>query len=281
MSALRPFDAWRMFSQSLAISKIVKRTMAYNEDDIVVLESVFWSAWKSERELNRELWMPPKYPDLDMPHDFPGLPTTYKEETLQAWYFYLSEISAWRLEIHAAKESRNFFLRGNGHLEDFAQTADGLMQQLSDWQSSLASEVSITTENETEDMLRLILKSRALYISELVSWPFVYALIHDRIQPNSQTLHKWTARALQCHLHKLKNYRVQFYHRHAGTWLMIRSCARSVLILVGASKLPFAGDLIPKNWRGAVEDALEMFRFWQGHVYELADAIGRIQAISS
>ncbi|CAG8171058.1 unnamed protein product [Penicillium olsonii] len=279
MSAIRPFDAWRMFCQALNICKIAKRTMTYSPDEAGILENLFWSSWKSEREVNRELWMPSKHPDFELPNDFPGLPAICKEENLKTWYFYLSEISAWRLETQVAEESTRFALEVSGNLEDFTRTANGLMEQVSDWQSSLAADVSITDDLEEGDMLRLILKARALYISELISWPFVYALIHDRKEPTLDCVQKWTSKGLETHLQKLNNHRVQFYHRHAGTWLMIRSCARSVGILIGASKSPRAEDLMPRNWRRAVEASLEMLLFWKEHDSTIVDVVDDIYAL--
>ncbi|KAK1147069.1 Zcf27p [Aspergillus melleus] len=279
MSALRPFDAWRMFVQALTTCKVVKRTMAHDVDETVVLDRLIWAAWKSERELKRELRVLPREPGSEMPEEFPSPPTTCNDETLQSWYFFLSEIAAWRLEIHVQQESSRLASETNGGLDDFTHTADCLMQQVSEWQDSLASEVSIKNNHKDEDMLRLILKARALYISELISWPFVHVLLHDRVQPMSEPVQKWTVKALEIHLQKINNHRVQFYHRHHGTWLMIRSCARSVCVLIGASKVPFLSPFLEKNWRGVVHDVIQMLRFWQEEVIELAGIVDRIEAI--
>ena len=279
MSAIRPFHAWRMFSQALATCRIIKRAMVYDPDDIVILESVTWSAWKSERELNRELRMFPRPPDFDMPQDFPSPPASCRDELLQTWYFYLSEISAWRLETRVQEECTRLAPQLNGNIEEFAQTADSLALQVFDWQNSLASEVSITDNHEDKDMLRLILKARALYIFELISWPFVYTLLHDRIQPESQRAKEWTARALDYHLQKLCNHSIQFYHRHHGTWLMIRSCARSICVFTAASQLPFAKSLLPANWQGVVNDTLQMLRFWHPELIELGEILKIVDAL--
>ncbi|KAL3455104.1 hypothetical protein BJX64DRAFT_80324 [Aspergillus heterothallicus] len=280
MTALRPFHAWRMFSQALATCRIVKRTTAYDAADLVTLECVTWSAWKSERELNRELMLFSGPVVGDMPQTFPSPPANCKHELLQSWYFYLSEISAWRLETQVTEEIRRLAINNvNGHLEDLTRTADGFTEQVSEWQKSLASEVSFTNDRENTDMLKLILRARGLYISELISWPFVYTLLHDGVRPDSPCVQRWTTRALEYHLQKLNNHRVQFYHRHHGTWLMIRSCARSVCILIAASRSPFAGPFLPSDWRAAVDDALQMLRFWQYEVVELAGVVDRLQTL--
>ena len=62
MSVLRPFDAWRSFLQALAICQgfeILSRTQSDQPESRHRDESsLYWSCWKSERELRGELGLP-------------------------------------------------------------------------------------------------------------------------------------------------------------------------------------------------------------------------------
>ncbi|EXJ74861.1 uncharacterized protein A1O5_01557 [Cladophialophora psammophila CBS 110553] len=283
MSSLRPFDAWRMFLQALAMCRTFKRTLAYDAADTLAAESVSCSAWKSERELCRELWASADCASFSHEHlhQFPNLPTDCEGENLYIWYFYLSEISAWRLGTRVEEEMTGFAVEGGGSLVDLTEIADSLMDQAVQWQNSLALKVSTSHDENESDMLRLILRARIAYVQDMISWPFVYALIHDGAEPESPKVCEWAAKGLSCHLHKLLMHRIQFYHRHHGTWLMIRSCARSASILLAAARRPFAQRLLPAQWRGPVEATLKMLQFWQPYVKELQEAVECIQALYS
>lgn len=283
MSALRPFDALRMFMQSLTMCRTIKRTKKYDTTDMVAIESIYWSAWKSERELTRELWSSPEAwrHGYEHPQQFPCLPSNCEGENLYTWYFYLSEISAWRLQTHAEAELTRFAAEGGGSLESFIAVADSLMQQVIEWQNSLTPNVSISHDGNDNDMLKVILRARIGYVQDVISWPFVYALVHDGVEPDSTTVRKWTTKGLSCHMQKLQNHRVQFYYRHHGTWLMIRSCARSAGILIAAAKQGFWDMQLPDNWREAVDSTIQMLDFWRPYVIDLQEAIDRVTALYS
>ncbi|KAL4736108.1 hypothetical protein BDV11DRAFT_173223 [Aspergillus similis] len=289
MAVLRPLDAWRLFVNGLSICRVVKRTAAggsvgSNSADQVALESVYWSLWKSERELNRELELGGSCPSSAPPEYFACLPAKCGEDDLRTWYFYLSEISAWRLETYVEEtiscpNSRSLYL------QDLVVVADNLRQQIAEWQNSLAARVYSRSSDVESDigMLPLIIRARILYIRDLISWPFVHALLHHGApaapQPQSPAVKAWTEAGLSCHLSKLLNHKPQFYYRHHGTWLMLRSCARSAFILLGAARLRSAEPLLPPGWRAAVADTLEMLKFWQPQVNELQSPIQRLQVL--
>lgn len=284
MSALRPADAWRMFLQALAICRTLQKTINYQEIDTVTAACVYWSAWKSERELNRELDLSPNYrvSSSDVPQYFPSLPVDCTGDDLHNWYFYLSEISAWRLETHAEEELTRFVLEGRGGLVALTTVAEGLLQQVSEWQNSLAPQVSVSNDdNRNDDMLRLIMRARTLSIKELISWPFVYALVHDGIEIESSAVRQWTLKGLSYHVQKLLTHSIQFYHRHHGTWLMIRSCCRSTGVLIAAARSPVAKPLLPSDWRAAVEPALAMICFWRPYVSDLHEVADHLQNLYS
>lgn len=86
-----------------------------------------------------------------------------------------------------------------------------------------------------------------------------------------------------------------FYHRHQGTWLTIRSCSRSALMLLGVSKwctkaarqmraecgssrmggeeqelLRLIENLMPQGWQSVVLKVLEMTKAWAGESPDVA-----------
>ncbi|KAL4789155.1 hypothetical protein BDV19DRAFT_395322 [Aspergillus venezuelensis] len=290
MSSLRPLDAWRMFLQALSICRTAMRTTQCSRAHSLELESVYWSSWKSERELNRELRMTLEHAaasTLALPEYFASFPENCGDEQLHTWYFYLSEISAWRLETHIAEEMLRSASGAQVGLQGLTEIADSLMGQVVELQSSLAMKVfrqqpggsGSSGTGDGNDMLQLIMRARITYLQDLISWPFVRALIQDGIEPQSQAVRDWTVKGLSCHVQRLLNHRPQFYHRHHGTWLMIRNCARSAGLLLGAARLPFGDGLLPLEWRAVVEDALGMLQFWQPHLPDLRCAIERIHGL--
>ncbi len=62
-----------------------------------------------------------------------------------------------------------------------------------------------------------------------------------------------------------------FLHRHQGTWLTIRSCTRSALVLLAvALKCRDEGlqgieyNILPEKWKWAVLRVLDMLEMWKG-----------------
>lgn len=64
-----------------------------------------------------------------------------------------------------------------------------------------------------------------------------------------------------------------FYHRHHGTWLMLRSCTRSALVLLGAARSPTLNPLLPAGWEGAVLKVMDMLRFWRDESWDGRDRL--------
>lgn len=273
MSTLRPFDAWRMFLQSLAICQ----SFTYcNQPDptgdstsrsIVEAEgSIYWSSWKSERELRWELGLP----DFDeigrnTPRTFPSCSESYEADKLRAWCFYLSEISLWRLETAARNEIKKLVVETEAQFfEALAVIAEENVRQVIAWQDSLPDSVSIVEHDlptgDDGDILRFILRGRTTYFHELISWPFIYAVLNGGEE--TPLIRQWAAKGFGFHLKRLHINQPGFYHRHHGTWLMIRSSARSACILLAAAQGSSTSQLLPPNWQEAVEATISMLQFW-------------------
>ena len=292
MSTLRPFDAWRMFLQSLAICQSF--TYCDQPDPLgdsrsrSTMEaegSIYWSAWKSERELRWELGLP-DFGDmgLDTPRTFPSCSESSEGDNLRAWYFYLSEISLWRLETAVKNEMKRLVAETPAQvLEALAEIADENVQQVIAWQDSLPSSVSIVEHDlptgDGGDILRFVLRGRTTYFHELISWPFIYAVLSD--EEDAPRVRQWAARGFAFHLERLSINRPGFYHRHHGTWLMIRSSARSACILLAGAQVLSTSELLPPNWQETVEATISMLRFWCSDCAELVITVDILNRLFS
>lgn len=63
-----------------------------------------------------------------------------------------------------------------------------------------------------------------------------------------------------------------FCKRHHGTWLMIRSCTRSALVLVAASRAGLT-TLLPSGWETSVSKVIDMLRYWKGEAQDVPDRL--------
>lgn len=273
MSTLRPFDAWRMFLQSLAICQSFTfcnqpdpTNDSMSRSTVEAEGSIYWSSWKSERELRWELGLPDFHEiGLNTPRTFPSCCESYEADKLQAWCFYLSEISLWRLETAARNEIKRLVVETPAQIfEALAEIAEENVGQVIAWQDSLPPSVSIVEHElptgDDGDILRFILRGRTTYFHELISWPFIYAVVNGGEE--TPQIRQWAAKGFDFHLKRLHINQPGFYHRHHGTWLMIRSSARSACILLAGAQVSSTSQLLPPNWQEAVEATISMLQFW-------------------
>ena len=239
MSSLCPVEAWRCFLNGLAVCQTFA-ICRQNEKGLVPYraaeERLYWSCWKSERELRLELDLPDFSPPRDEnPRMFPTLPDSSEDETLRSWYFYLAEISLWRIETNARTRIEDFFQEGLvDNLEVLSARVIELKAPLEAWQVSLPDVINFEpAQGDTLDILRFVLRGRLSYNMELLTWPFLAAAIlgYPGLGPRASDL---VLEGLRVHLDRLATNRPGFHYRHHGTWLMQRSSARSACILLAA-----------------------------------------------
>lgn len=267
---MRPFDAWRCFLQGLATCQM--STSGANgrnppdpaQDEKQAKESIYWSCWKSERELRFELDMPNfSSTGYDYPVMFPSLPPqVIDKEQLRAWYFYLAEISLWRAEMTARKTLSEFVAQQPTALGALAERIDDLETSLASWQASLPDAISLDAglRSGTVDVLHFVLQGRLTYNYEVLTWPFLETQLlfgAHRIARASEV----AARGVRVHCDRLRINRPGFYYRHHGTWLMQRSSMRSAYILLAVAQSHFS-DLLPTGWQVLVSDTIAMLEYW-------------------
>jgi hypothetical protein len=294
MAAMRPFDAWRMFFQAVAQCQQIDLVRSRRRVSIssptsthsvtTAEESIYWSAWKSEQELRTELG----FPELEMlmpptPSQFPNPPEGCEGENLRAWYFYLAEISLWRLEKATRQRLINCAKNNHQSLPAFSSIAYDVLDQIEAWQGTLVAPIDISKPLETQhdgDILKFILRGRITYIHEMISWPFIHAFIIAN-NLSSPDVDEWVKKGAYFHYQRVVMNNRGFYHRHHGTWFQLRSSARSALILFALARAPETLELLPVEWMDHIETALAMFRYWSTHYRDILPVLRLLESQAS
>ncbi|KAF5007761.1 hypothetical protein FDECE_5933 [Fusarium decemcellulare] len=282
MSLLRPVEAWTTFVHGLAICqalpsirRLQQETEHTTSTEVVSEQSIFWSCWKSEQELRFELGMTGSSGTADDPPQlFPNPPEGCHGHIERAWYFYLSEISLWRLEVNARRLIHQLELDAWASLSPaLSELGQNTLGQLEAWRDSLPPLVNIGSDEvyNGDDVVRFVLRGRVTYVHELISWPFLLTAIHDG--PSHLESEQWVSNALAFHHNRLLVNTPGFYHRHHGTWLMLRSSARSACILLGFACLYPESRLMPQAWKAAIFDTVKMLEHWSTEVEDIRPAL--------
>lgn len=104
-------------------------------------------------------------------------------------------------------------------------------------------------------------------------WPFVVDSIHGRSCASVASARK----GFQLCVERIERNEAGFYQRHHGTWLMLRSCTRSALVLIAGAR-SHASSLLPKNWEAAVQSTLQLLRYWRE---ESGDVMDRLEILET
>ncbi|CAJ0551504.1 Ff.00g114340.m01.CDS01 [Fusarium sp. VM40] len=267
MSLIHPVEAWTTFVHGLAICQTfpytqqIDHNMGRKTAQDIAEQSVLWSCWKSEQELRFEVGLSScTGPADDPPELFPCPPQGCQGHVERAWYFYLSEIALWRLEVNARRLMSQIQHQDWGSVSQaLSEIGRDVSNQLEAWQTSLPPPVSMDQDIE-DDVIRFVLRGRITYVRELVSWPFVHAAL-NQMGDHGVSEHD-TATALGFHYNRLLVNAPGYYHRHHGTWLMLRSSARSACILLGFARLYPGSSLLPVGWKDAVLGTVKMVEYW-------------------
>lgn len=291
MSKLQPVKAWRLFSQALACCQefhCANPSYAGSPVDIFsdsqglpAEERVYWSCWKSEREVRLALDLPDFHAnDLSYPLHFPTPPPSFQADLAHSWYFYLSEISLRRLEHRIRDEICNVLeVESLSSACDLCRSAIAFERLAEEWVRSLPPAVNLDTPQTEDDVLRFILRGHLLNLWEVIYWPFLEIFINWRI--HIPDVKQYVRKGLQIGIDRIHINRPGFRHRHHGTWLMLQSCTRSALGLLAAAYSPEAACLLPSDWKEAVFDTIGLLRFWQDEAADASDRLNILEELIS
>ena len=123
---------------------------------------------------------------------------------------------------------------------------------------------------------RFILSGHFLDCQETMYWHFLVEAIHSR---GDRTSNSFLHKALKVCVDRIQQNRTGFYHRHHGTWLMLRSCARSAIVLLAAERSVNLVCFLPMGWEGAVLDVTRMLEFWKNESNDIMGLFNIVQAL--
>ncbi|EXK80842.1 hypothetical protein FOQG_14697 [Fusarium oxysporum f. sp. raphani 54005] len=278
MCNLQPLEAWRYFTMAgnSCYSAIWARestmpSWPQNSPSTpqAIKQSIFYTAYKSEVEIRYEI---PSLPGSMLEHiedrlTFPSPPAAncLFDETI-AWYYFLADIAARHLinrivdakveisgcpsEVQARSLLRSYEVFGS---------------QLQDWYLSLPPEISFPPPDATispeSNIYKRILRSRYLFIKELLCRPFVrLCLNYDLELPSAldDEIVSIASLGLQYCAWRLKAVDRMNKLDH-GLWIWIRNSTACSMILIGAARsLQFHSVtaskrlVLPQDWREIV-----------------------------
>lgn len=290
--------------QSLACCQTFQSLIAFRQDygeqldeagrrSAAAEQAIYWSAWKSEREVNDDLNLPgflfseidiagyPPFFPTPPSHDgeVPSLVNTETETREQmSWYFYLSEISLLRLWRRMAKEVIAYTPdSGQSCISGLAESAAERERQIQDWVQALPENMSTQAPIDEDEICRFVLRGHLINVWEILYWPFVnWAIVSGTHHENEPLIQKLVTKGLQVHVDRIRVNRPGFLHRHHGTFGMIKSCTRSALVLLAVASVSAVGSHgghqgyfhLPNGWEAAIKDVIELLEAWE---HESAD----------
>jgi hypothetical protein len=312
----QPETAWRFFLQALAccqgfqflqnsnssIESQRAQTLSLHESPfpdpsasspsiITTEQTIYWSAWKSERELRGYYEMrdfalsvvdlsiyPAFFPTPPVVAENDASPGTGNDEMQYrerlSWYIYLSEISLRRLSFCISNGIVKFEPTGeDSFLDGLAKATPVYEAQAEEWAMRLPRIVSIAGPPEEDDICRFVLRGHLVNLHEIIYWPFIDAFINGVPADGADRSLLWSLvrKGLENHVARLRVNEPGYKHRHHGTLFLLHSCSRSALVLIAvATSLKHRLDqgiqpnyIMPARWREAVRLAIEMNRYWE------------------
>jgi hypothetical protein len=122
---------------------------------------------------------------------------------------------------------------------------------------------------------------------ESIYWPYLATAINFPIQ-RDRSFDLFVQKGLQNCVDKIWVAEAGFHHRHHGTWLSLRQCTRSALVLVAAKRCGQLDHLIPRDWILAVKGVITFLEFWSLECADagnrrdiLEDALGNVPSLIS
>lgn len=131
----------------------------------------------------------------------------------------------------------------------------------------------VNPDTDQYEPFRFILSGHFLDCQETMYWHFVAQGIHGRVCNGNE---KFVRKGLKVCVDRIQQNRTGFYHRHHGTWLMLRSCTRSALVLLAAARCVELVGFLSPGWKEAVLDVTRMLTFWKdesGGISEMLDVL--------
>ncbi|KAK7421230.1 Zcf27p [Neonectria punicea] len=274
-------------------------------------ESLYWSCLKSELELRTELGLPgSSLNEMQYSHVYPSPPSPSQlagnhmrpESTAQrerdrlenGWFFYLAEIALRRIMNEALSArywadswyytTRWWTAAGE---ERFQADGEKFKVKLETWQDMLPPSMRFprNPRESTGDPLRGILRSHLIDILDVLYFPAVRAVACEEVSELGPYTLATAREALLNAVNRITISEEGFWHRHQGTWLMIRTCSRSSLQLLAvafrAQTEPSLSELLPEGWKYSVTRVFTMIEYWEPESPDLGQLLARLRGLVS
>ncbi|KAI9038749.1 uncharacterized protein KD926_010484 [Aspergillus affinis] len=254
-------------------------------------QRLYWSCYKAECELRAEINLPnssladihysdmhPSPPDIDddgviaefglSPQERPSwsrsaIRTTFgsRQQHEQTWYYYLTEITLRRI----ANRVLNLFYAGDysnwtSDLVPFmVKAAEQFEQQLQEWYAGLPPLIQFRDDAPPIEELPYHVRDRVLEIKTWIYAPFLHYAIHSPPgAPYRDIIQPLVEKSVAYSFYMMRDK--PNWHRHHGSWYMIRSIASSCLLILGAIRcctIP-----VPGEWREEIRAAIRRMQYW-------------------
>ncbi|KYG47169.1 hypothetical protein M433DRAFT_152584 [Acidomyces richmondensis BFW] len=282
MATLRPVEAWKLFVQALACCQgFSVNRYTYGgcpENEWNLKQRIYWTCFKSELELRLELNLLQKDAwDLAYPSFYPSPPEALKTKDEAAWYFYLAEIALRRMKNRILSHLYRYdpSLPSESGMENVVLDFE---EQIDAWLRSLPEPLAFgVSDKEQNEPLQFILACHFIDCQEILYWPFVTDAAHGRFHGSSTDI--LLRKGLKVCVDRIEQNRKGFYHRHHGTWLMLRSCTRSALVLLAATRCPELQQYLPVAWEESVLHVTRMLRFWKDEARDIGEMLNIVETL--
>lgn len=136
---------------------------------------------------------------------------------------------------------------------------------------------STDAENTSNSALKFILKGHLLDCYEMIYWLFIVDAVHGKALGTAAE--SFARKGLNVCVQRIQKNDSGFYHRHHGTWLMLRSCTRSALVLLAAARCPTLRPLLPVDWELSVYKVIQMLTHWKDESRDVLDRLHIIEKL--
>lgn len=109
--------------------------------------------------------------------------------------------------------------------------------------------------------LRFILNGHLLDCYEMMYWSFMVDAVHRTSLEDADAM-AFARKGFQISVQRIDDNESGFRGRHHGTWLMLRTCTRSALVLIAAERAGL-GHMLPAQWRSSVTKVQGLLHYWQ------------------
>lgn len=214
--------------------------------------------------------------DLTYPLEYPTPPEGLRTQREAVWYYYLAEIALRRL----GNRILNAFHKTNqGQAKLDVKGVTDFEEQALGWISGLPPALNFQasphpTDGGLYDNLKFVLEGHLLDCYEMMYWPFLTEIIFNGPPDGaSRDLENLAYKSLYYCIRRIERNEHGFFNRHHGTWLMLRACTRSALVLIAAKRDPVLSSMLPDEWEQAVWKVTSMLKFWRKESRECDDRL--------